>query len=266
MKWLLVIAAALCMAGCTNGYEKFYRPNPAASSAVVAAHRASPPPAQPILDHTGLVGDALVKAYGAQGYVVLGYSSFNAGGSQSDAGALAQGRAVGADLVVIANPAYTGTQSAVIPVVTPTSSTSYSSGTATAYGTGGSATAFDNSTTTTYGTQTNYIPMHVDRYDFLAVYLVKFKVRLGAQVVDLSPEQRQELQSNHGVAVVGVVNGSPAFDADILVGDLIITMDGRPIGGSADYAALLDQKAGRRVALTINRHGSIFAKEVTLNP
>ena len=262
----LTMAAMLCLAGCATGYEKFYQPNPSATSAAVSARRAGPPPAQPILDHTGLTGGALLQPYIAQGYAVIVYSSFNGGVVQADQGALDQGRKVGADLVVVSNPSYTGTRSTVIPIVTPTTSTSYSSGTATAYGSGGTATAYGTSTTTTYGTQTDFIPMHVDRFDYLAVYFVKMKVRLGAFVHDLSPEQRQELQSNHGVAIVSIVNGSPAFEADILVGDVILTMDGKPMAGSADYSATLDAKAGRRVDLTLYRHGTIVAKSVTLNP
>lgn len=215
MNRLLTLAAMLCLAGCATGYEKFYQPNPSATPAAVAAHRAAPAPAQPILDHTGLTGDALLQPYVAQGYGVIGYSSFNGGGGQSDKGALDQGRKVGADLVVISNPSYTGTRSTVIPIVTPTTSTSYSTGTATAYGSGGTATAYGTSTTTTYGTQTNFIPMHVDRFDYLAVYFVKMRARLGAFVHDLSPEQRQELQSNHGVAVINIVNASPRSQASI---------------------------------------------------
>ncbi|WP_158543420.1 PDZ domain-containing protein [Dyella solisilvae] len=266
MKRLLTMAAALCLAGCTTGYNKFYYPNTNVTPEYLAAHRVGPAPAQPILDHTGLAGEALVQAYQAQSYTVIGYSSFNAGGGQSDQGALEQGRKVGADLVVVSNPAYTGTRSAVIPVVTPTSSTSFSSGTATAYGSGGSATAFGTSQTTTYGTQTNYIPMHVDRFDYLAVYFVKTKTRLGAVVLNLAPSLQQELQSNHGVTVVAVMNGSPAFDADILAGDIILTMDGKPVAGVAGYSAMLDANAGRRVDLTLYRHGAVVAKSVQLNP
>jgi membrane-associated protease RseP (regulator of RpoE activity) len=265
MKRLLLVAVTLCVAGCASGYQKFYRPNTALSPSLIAQHRAGPPSAQPLLDHTGLTGQALLKAYSQQGYALLGYSSFNGAGNQSDSGALAQGKAVGADLVVVANAAFTGTRSSVIPITTPTSSTSYSSGTATAYGAGGSVTAYGSGTTTTYGSQTNYVPVSTDRYDYVAVYFYKSKTRFGAIVSDLSEAQRQQLQSNHGVAVLSVVNQSPAFESDVLEGDLIVAMDGQPVSGLADYQQLLDQKAGHRVKVTIYRNGTTITKDVMFN-
>jgi len=68
------------------------------------------------------------------------------------------------------------------------------------------------------------------------------------------------------VAVYNVIVGSPAFDADILVGDVIQTIDGKPIAGAADYTALLESKVGRQIDLTLYRHGSVITKSVKLNP
>jgi len=265
MKRILIVAAAVMLVGCATGYKDFYRPLPNATPDMIAKSRSAPPPAEPAVDHTGLTGKALGDAYGAQGYAVIGYSSFNSGHKESDSNAVQQGKKVGADLVVISNPQYTGTQSSVIPIVTPTSSTSYTSGSATAYGSGGTATAYGSATTTTYGSQTNFIPISTNRYDYLAVYLVKSKVTLGLRTVDLTSEQRQELQSNHGVMVTVVITGSPAYDADILVGDFVLAMDGTPVAGAAGYSDLIRQKAGKLVSVTIYRHGQTFAKDIQLH-
>jgi len=265
MKRMLIVAAAATLVGCATGYKDFYRPVPGATPEMIANSRLAAAPAEPAVDHTGLTGKALSDAYGAQGYGVIGYSSFNSGHAESDSSAVEQGKKVGADLVVISNPQYTGTQSSIIPIVTPTSSTSYTSGSATAYGSNGTATAYGSATTTTYGSQTNYIPVSTNRYDYLAVYFVRSKVTLGLRTVDLTSEQRQEIQSNHGVMVTVVITGSPAYNADILVGDFVLAIDGTPIAGSAGYSDLMRQKAGKLVSVTIYRHGQTFAKDIQLH-
>ena len=103
----------------------------------------------------------------------IGYSSFTSGHRQKDDDAIDQGKKVGADLVLILDPQYAESVTTSVPLTTPTATTSYTNGMATAYGTGGSAVAFGNSTTTTYGTNTTYVPMTVNRYQYGALYLVK---------------------------------------------------------------------------------------------
>src|SRR5690242_11140832 len=56
---------------------------------------------------------------------------------------------VGADLVVILNPRCTGSTTSSVPITTPSTSTSYSTGTATAFKPGGPATVFGSGMTTT---------------------------------------------------------------------------------------------------------------------
>ena len=109
-----------------------------------------------------------------------------------------------------------------VPVTSPTTSTSHTSGTATAIGSGGTATAFGNSTTTTYGSQTSYVPMTVNRYDYGAAYFVKWRYILGAVWRDLTNEERTSLQSNSGIYITLVVDDTPAFRNDVLVEDIIV--------------------------------------------
>lgn len=264
MKKELTLLCALALAGCTNAYTKFYQPNPSSSPDEVAAYRVSPPPATPMIDHTSLTGEALVKAYAEQGYGILGHSSFNGGGNAPDADAIIQGKKIGADLVVISNPRYTGTRSSVVPLITPTTSTSYTSGSATAYGSGGTATAYGSARTTTYGTSTSYVPISTDRYDFLAVYFVKTRSHLGAFVENLSEAQRHLLQSNHGVTIIGLVNGSPAFDSDMLVGDIILSIDGEVVGDSDSFLRILKDHYGRSTEIKLYRGGQVISKQVSI--
>jgi len=191
----------------------------------------------------------------------MGFSSFN-GARGSDSDALAEGKRVGADLILVFDPKYTGTRSGAIPLTTPATETTQYSGTATAYGSGGSVTAYETGTATTYGSRTTYVPFHVDRYDFLAVYLFKEHYHTGLLLSPLTDAQRQTLGSNAGGYVYGVVDGSPAFFADVLAGDIVTAIDGLPMIMTNDSAATtyLQTHYGRPVTFTIFRHGAYLTK------
>lgn len=266
MKQTMFVAMALLLASCATGYKQFYTPMQGATPERIAANRAGPPSAEPLVDHSGLMGPEVVKLYGENGYAIIGYSDFQGAPNQADAGAIAQAKAVKADLVVISNPSYVGEHSTVIPITTPTSSTSYTTGSATAYGTGGTATAYGSATTTTYGHETKYVPVTMSRYEYAAAYFIKVRVRFGVGVQPLTDQQRQELQSNHGVMVTTVINGSPAFEHDILVGDLLLAVDGIPVDGVAGWSTLINRKPGQTVSVKIYRNGYFTAKDIKLNP
>lgn len=262
MKLLLVLLATVIVGGCAaNGYEDFYKS--VASPEVVAARRASPPPEQPIVRRSS--GAPNLAAYERQGYVPIGYSSFNSGEDEDEDDAIEQAQEVGADLVVIVNPTYTGSRTSSVPIVTPTTQTSYTSGSATAYGSGGSATAYGNATTTTYGSRTTYIPITVNRYDFGAVYFVKLHFTLGVSWRPLKPEERQALQTNKGLYVLTVINGSPAFKADILHGDIIESIADTPIGSVDSANSVINKFRGQSVPIKLIRAGNVIVKNVVLN-
>ena len=265
MKTLLVGCLALALAGCVNGYSKFYRPFNGINEDIVASRRAAPPTGNPLLDHVGTMDKSVLQGYMAQGFFALGYSSFNGPGGQSENGAIDEAKKLGADLVVVVNPAYQGTRSSIVPITTPTTSTSYTNGTATAYGAGGIVNAYGSSTTTTYGTQTNYVPISIDRYSYGAVYFIKVKSYLGALVQPLTTELQQELQTNHGVVVVNVVRGTPAFEAAILTGDVLLSIDGISLDGPDQYGQVIKEKSGQSVAIKIYRRGTYLVKDVKLN-
>jgi hypothetical protein len=263
MRIVLVIAAAV-LSGCVSGYDQFYRSSSPDALEQIQSRRASPPPKVPTLEHAaGRMGE-IAEAYARHGYAVVGYSAFNTGRRQSDNGALAQAEKAGADLVVIIDPRYTGSITASVPITTPTTSTAYTTGSATAYGPAGTATAFGNATTTTYGSQTSYLPMTVHRYDYGALYLVKTRYAFGARFRDLTDDEHRAIQSNKGVCITIVVEGSPAFKNDVLVGDMIMAIDGQPAYGSRATTELLQANRGRTIELTILRGGTTVTKSVTL--
>jgi hypothetical protein len=261
------VLLALSLVGCASGYKQFYRASASPTQEELVSFRVAPPPAVPIVERAQ-PGNAqmILDAYAKRGYVMIGNSMFNTGRAESDAAAVGQAQAVGADLVLILNPKYTGSVTTSIPITTPTTSTSYSSGSATAYGAGGPVTAYGTGTTTTYGSTTTYIPMTINRSDYGAVYFVKMKFNLGIFPRDLNDSERQEMQTNKGAVVRLVVDGTPAFDADVLVGDAVVALDGLPVPGGAALNSMLKERRGKLIALTLVRHGQRIEKIIQLNP
>ncbi|MCK9388228.1 MAG: PDZ domain-containing protein [Sulfuritalea sp.] len=263
----ICLLAAILITGCASGYKQFYRPAQGASPELIASLRVAPPPASPVVERaTPSDGKAILDAYAKRGYVMIGNSMFNSGRPESETSAILQAKDVGADLVLILDPRYTGSVTSSIPITTPTSSTSYSTGTATAYGPGGPVTAYGSGTTTTYGSTTNYVPITINRSDYGAVYFVKQRFGLGAFGRDLTDNERQELQTNKGAVVRLVVDGTPAFNADILVGDIITSIDGIDIVNAQAFSELLRDRRGKRIALVVLRRGHRIEKTVQLNP
>src|SRR5258706_15588138 len=79
----------------------------------------------------------------------------------------------------------------------------------------GPVTAYGNADTTPYGTQTTMMPYAVARSDFGAVFFVKTRTRAGIITAPLDDATHKRLGTNSGVLVRFVVDGSPAFVADI---------------------------------------------------
>lgn len=257
---------SLILVSCASGYSQFYTPATGATPEAIASIRAAPPPATPLLERSAPGNpEAILASYAKRGYVMIGHSMFNSGRKESEASALKQGVTVGADLVLVLNPQYTGSVTSSIPLTTPTTTTSYTTGSATAYGPGGTVNAYGNATTTTYGSKTTYIPMTVHRSDYGAVYFVKQRFSLGAFVRDLNDTERQELQTNQGVVVLTIVDDTPAFTADILPGDIITAIDGVRVPNQEAFGKITDEHRGKRVTVSIVRNGQPLEKTVQLN-
>ena len=153
-------------------------------------------------------------------------------------------------------------------------STTYSSGSvnAHAYGNGGSAYGTANysgvSTTQPSGTlSTSYVPYQVRRDSFQAYFLRKMRVRFGAYYRPLSDELRAKLQRNTGVMVTNLVDGSPAFQADILIGDIILEADGQGVTvDSLQSATYADSGNPHDIVLKVLRGDKILNITVKLLP
>lgn len=250
------LSFSLFVAGCANDYQKFYQPNPP-----------PPPAAVQFLPYAGepqivpSAGDSvadIMKMY-ENGFGLVGVSSF-VGPARDQKQAIEQGRKVGAEFVILRSK-YQSTTTGAIPITTPTTQTSYTSGTVNAYG----ATGTYNGTTTTYGTQTTEIPFSVDKYDQAALYFKPMERKgLGISVAPLSVEQRQKLGTNKGVLIRAIRKGSPAFMADVLPGDTLLSVNERPVFDALSTLDVLTTTRGGNANLLIVRNGATITKNIAV--
>jgi hypothetical protein len=252
-----LLAIAVLLAGCANGYEKFYQPVPPPSMGF------APFTGDPQLTYASAPLRETVLQMFRAGYGLTGVSDFT-GPAQNPAGAVAQAKKVGAAVIVISQR-YQNTVSGAIPITTPTSTTSYTSGTANIYGTAGMASGNYSGTTTTYGSQTNYIPYSIDRYEQAALYFAPIPRRgPGIIVYQLTDTQRQQLGTNQALQIGGVRDGSPAFLADVLPGDYLFSIDGVPTYDARSLGQVFAQAAGHGAKLELMRSGQRMTKVINV--
>ncbi|MCL2760764.1 MAG: PDZ domain-containing protein [Desulfuromonadales bacterium] len=247
-KVVMVMLLMLIAAGCTtmggNGYAEYYHDRTGGIDVTtnpdVIPYNDEPKQFEP-KTLKGKNSDEDNQLMLEDGYLLLGFSSFNAR-YEYDSNAMKHGKDIHAEIVVCCYSKYTGTKTGTMPIVR----------------------------TYTHGNQihykTIYEPYTYNTYDFYASYWAKLKPPiLGLQVIDLNDEQRKELNSNKGVAVLAVIKGSPAFMADLLKGDII-----RKIGDINLYDAQTFQYAeqkynGQKVNIIYMRDGMEAEKEIQFN-
>lgn len=237
MKRLIPIVLLALLAGCAqNSYKQFYKPYVDAKTLpeveLLAANQ------EPKIFNTDNF-DRDVLDLRSKNYIPIGHSSFN-GGYEDVKNVEAQAKLVGATIVLV-GATYTNTETTTATLFLPDNKTTYHTGTATsntsykgnsgAYlGNSNSSTTY-NGTSTTFGTQAVPITTNQRRYDQNAVFFVKStqKMKFGFYFNDLSQEQRRQLERNTGVLVNAVIENSPVFNANLLVGDIVISIDEKPL-------------------------------------
>lgn len=196
-------------------------------------------------------------------YYSVGYSSFNAGNVDEN-GAITQAKKVHASVVILYSK-YTGSVSGALPLTLPDTKTSTTSMSGTAYGSRGYASYSGTANTTTYGTSTTYVPYTVHRSDYMATYWVKMKPPMfGTHIKDLTPEMKQQIGSNKGMLIYAVVKGSPAFEADILKGDILRKIGDVSVFDLESFQRALSENEGKETDVTLFRANKEIIKSVKL--
>lgn len=197
------------------------------------------------------------------GFVLLGYSAFD-GGNADENGTIVQAKKVHASVVMLYSR-NTVTVSSAVPVTLPDTQTSTTMLAASAYGSGGDATYSGTANITNYASRTTFIPYIFHRADYLATYWVKIKPpRLGVQITDLTSEIQQEIKSDKGMLITAVVRDSPAFNADILRGDVLKKIGNVEIYDSEITHQAVQQYSGQKVPVFLIRDRKEITKEVQL--
>jgi len=124
--------------------------------------------------------------------------------------------------------------------------------------------AYGSGTTTTYGSQTMMMPYSVARSDFGAMFFAKTKSRLGVHPQALNDDTRKRLQTNAGISVRVVVEGSTAFAANVLPGDVILGIGTDSVQSVEHFYKLLDKYQGQTTLFKIERDGKYIGKNIEI--
>jgi hypothetical protein len=250
----LLIAASPAWA---DDYSKFYQAAPAGSIALLP----STVPAE-VAPSSGDFRDDTLRMW-ERGYALVGYSFFN-GQIRDPSKALKFATKLKARYVV-ATAGQISETSGSVPLALPTSNTAQTFGTvSTGNSYGASATGTFNATTTTNGVQTAYIPFTSRRADQVAAFFQPVE-RKGSGVYgrDLTAEERAAIGTNHALFVLAVREGSPAFEADVLPGDIILSVNGERLTMDA-WNAAMRAPAGTNVKVGLQRRGADKTVAVTI--
>lgn len=256
--WVTSIGTLL-LVGCASPYSQYYRDNNLGDltknpRVILSSEPRMLRGSDPETDAIKMLED---------GYALIGYSTFN-GPEANDRGALAQGKKVMASMVITYSK-YTGSETRVIPITTPTSQTAMTTMNGSAFGTHGSTNYLGTATTTIYGSQTSMVPYTVHRSDQMAAYWVKVKTGVvGIHYKSLTPDIVQKIGTNKGILVTAVVRDGPAFHADILRNDVISKIDGTSVYDAQSLQYATSSKSGQDVDFTILRNNQEIVKKVRL--
>jgi hypothetical protein len=261
MKPLLLLLLSVVLVGCQgNPYTNFYteQVDPKTQPSVI-------PTTTPLVIYTSQDlnkdNDVMVR----KGYGRIGYSSFNGAINNVTEDQLRdQAEKLGAAAVLVSSN-YTHTIQGAMPLTLPSTTTSYTTGNATIYGSGGSANVYGNSTMTTYGTETTMIPYQVRRADFNAAYYVKVRQRVGMITGPTDDETRKRIGTNAGLLVQVVVDNTAAFSADVFAGDILVGANDERFSANEQYKAFLTAHEGQSAVFHLNRDGKMIDKTMHIS-
>ena len=224
MKKGVTIALALAASAPAfgNDWQKFY--HPVQDARMVIRWLGGP---ETVMSSGNLLNDA--DTMWRHGFALIGYSAFNSPNNKT-ADAIKWATDLKARYVILGTD-LASSQAMAMPLTLPHTTTSTTNGNV--------GTTQFSANTTHYGSQTSFIPVTVNRFDKLALYFAEVpKKGTGILPRDLRPAEVAALETQRAMAVRAVRDGSPAYEANILPGDLIIEVNGSPADLTNWVAAL----------------------------
>lgn len=281
MKSILILAIAMIMfTGCVkSGYNEFYiqaMPKEVFQEGIDKKYIILlKDNEEPQIYQSNNIEEDSAKVI-SNGYVPFSYSSFN-GKYEDIENAKKQAKEVGAHIVLVKSD-YTDTTNVSGAFVMPDNRTTYSSGNINMntnynnnrYGYMGNSNTYGNyyGSSTTYGTQVVPYSTSIRKYNQEAVYYIKIdisKYPLGIiKSEDITREERIKIGTN-GIKVKYILNNSPAYNSDLLRGDIIVKIDGEEIKNLAQSGEVIKKYInykGKSI-LTIYRNGEFKEISVT---
>jgi hypothetical protein len=110
-------------------------------------------------------------------------------------------------------------------------------------------------------------PVSFDKYEQTTYFLAKVKpesIGLGIHFDPLTPIQARAIGSGKGLSIKAVVRGAPAFDADIIAGDIILTIAGQDVSTADRLIRTKVDCAGQTVPVEIIRNGQPQILQITM--
>jgi hypothetical protein len=249
---ILIFLAAFLLASCVNNYKKFYQ-----GSAL---------PETTLERFENFVGIPEIRSGSTptndqrlmikEGYYPIGQSSFY-GPDSPFTDTLDVAKENGASKITVYKK-FRNTRSGAVPINMPTTQNTFHSGSII----GNMSSATYSGTSTSFGTATTLVPYSTDIYEQTAIYWRRLRRGgFGIQFSELSDKERKELGSNKGVKVMNLRNGSAAFDNDVLIGDIIIEVNGTRLNSLKQAVELVLNSYGKTNSLLIRRDGKLIKKE-----
>jgi membrane-associated protease RseP (regulator of RpoE activity) len=95
-------------------------------------------------------------------------------------------------------------------------------------------------------------------------YYVRFRPPFGAGFRDLDPAELAAIGKTGGVRIISVIGASPAADANVREGDIVLSIDGVDIADATAFKQRLRERAGKPVTLLLLRGSERVRRQIQL--
>ena len=251
---LISVLLSLFLGGCaSSGYKDFYKPlatkeqlNKAKQNPNLVFLKNNEEPK--IYTSQNLQKDDITLQ--SRGYRLIGYSSFN-GGWEKETSIIEQAKRIGAVLAIYKSD-YTNTQTNSGALVLP--KTNYHSG--TVYGSNGGYASFSGTSTGTTVVPYSNTQRRYDQTAWFYIYDKSIKkLKFGIGTNDIPRKKRIEINTT-GVYVKIIFEGTPVYNSNLLMGDIIIKMNGIKIKNNEQILKMMQEfDTSNKCIFTVLRNG-----------
>jgi hypothetical protein len=240
MKKIFFLGAVFLVGCASNPYSEFYRANENSIQNSIYLGEVKIIQSN---DQNLDINNMLKK-----GYIIIGSSNFSAYQTNKNIDELiTQAKKIGAEIVLFSSN-FIRTETLNVTSVMPTTNVTY----------------IGNTPITSYNSNIVNIPVNKNRNNYVATFLKKSSSRIGILAQDIPDNERLKRQKNKGSKVMIIVDDSPAFNADILVGDIIEEINGITINNTNTAVEIFKDLDVKQFNLKLERNGMIVNKVITL--